>query len=92
MMENIIQLSRDGQLKLSPRLRRTLGLRSGEYLHVQVVGRSLILTPQKVIDKDQAYFWSAEWQAAERAAQADIETGRTKTFDNVEALIQDLNS
>lgn len=91
-MENIIQLSRDGQLKLSPRLRRSLGLRSGEYLHVKIVGHSLILTPQKVLDKDQAYFWSAEWQAAEQAAQADIETGRTKSFDDVERLISELNS
>ncbi len=91
-MENIINLARDGQLKLSPNLLRMLGLENGEYLHVQIVGHSLILTPQKIIDQDQAYFWSEEWQAAERAAQADIDAGRVAAFSNVDDLIRDLNS
>lgn len=91
-MESIVQLSQDGQVKLSLDLRRALGLRNGEYLHVRVVGHSLILTPQKLVDQDQAYFWSEEWQAAERAAQADIENGRVETFNSVEDLIRELNS
>ncbi len=91
-MENVVKLSRDGQVKLSPALRRVLGLRDGEYLHVQVVGHSLILTPQKLIDQDQAYFWSEEWQAAERAAQEDIDAGRVVTFGDVDELVRDLNS
>lgn len=51
-----------------------------------------MLTPQKVIDKDQSYFWSEEWQAAERAAQADIDSGRVETFSNIDDLIRDLTS
>jgi bifunctional DNA-binding transcriptional regulator/antitoxin component of YhaV-PrlF toxin-antitoxin module len=91
-MENVIKLSRDGQVKLSSDLRRVLGLRNGEYLHVKVVGHSLVLTPQKLIDQDQAYFWSEEWQAAERAAQQDIDAGRIETFSTVDELVRDLNS
>ncbi len=91
-MENIVKLSRDGQVRLSPTLRRHLGLRSGQYLQVKVIGKSLVLTPQKVLDQDQAYFWSEEWQAAERAAQQDIDAGRVETFANVDDLIRDLNS
>jgi len=40
-----------------------------------------------VADKDQAYYWSAEWQAAERKADADIAAGWVKTFDTVDELI-----
>ena len=67
-------------------------MRAGEYVHAKVVGHSLVLTPKKIIDQDQAYFWSEEWQAAEREADADIAAGRVRTFDNVEDLIRELNS
>ncbi len=44
-----------------------------------------------MIDKSQAYFWSADWQEAERAAQADIDARRVQTFDSVEDLLADLD-
>ena len=44
----------------------------------------------KMIDKSQAYFWSKEWQEAEREASEDIKAGRVKAFDSVEKLIEDL--
>jgi len=43
-----------------------------------------------MIDKSQAYFWSKEWQEAEREASEDIKAGRVKVFDSVEKLIEDL--
>jgi hypothetical protein len=36
------------------------------------------------IDPDQAWFWSEEWQAAERRADADVESGRYQDFDDVD--------
>jgi hypothetical protein len=33
---------------------------------------------------DQAYYWTEEWQAGEREAEADIKAGRVRTFTNVE--------
>jgi hypothetical protein len=29
-----------------------------------------------VIDKEQAWFWTAEWQAAERQAEEDLRAGQ----------------
>jgi len=91
-MENFIKLSRNGQLTLPPAVRRALGLRAGELVEMKLVGHSLVVTPKKIIDKDQAYYWSAEWQAAERAADADIAAGNVKTFDTVGELMKELNS
>lgn len=39
---------------------------------------------------EQAYFWSATWQAGERKADQDIAEGRVKTFDTMHDLIADL--
>lgn len=43
------------------------------------------------IDPDQAWFWTDTWQAGEREVDADIAAGRITTYDNVEALIADLD-
>jgi hypothetical protein len=40
--------------------------------------------------EDQAWYWSDGWQAAEREAEAEIARGAVKTFDTMEALLNDL--
>lgn len=50
-----------------------------------------VLVPKKLVDKDQAYFWTKRWQENELEANEDIEAGRVKTFDSVEELIKDLD-
>ena len=50
------------------------------------------MTSKKLIDKSQAYFWTAEWQAAEREASADIAAGRVREFDDIEDLIASLDA
>jgi len=39
----------------------------------------------------QAYFWTREGRAAEAEAQAATAAGRVKSFDSVEALLEELN-
>ena len=50
-----------------------------------------VVTPKKLVDKSQAYFWTEEWQKGEAEAEADIRAGRVKTFDSVEELLEDLD-
>jgi len=40
----------------------------------------------------QSYFWTEEWQKAEREATRDIATGKVHTFEDVEQLIDFLHS
>jgi hypothetical protein len=47
-------------------------------------------SPKRLVDKDQAYFWSREWQEAEREAEEDIRAGRVREFASVEELLRDL--
>ena len=38
----------------------------------------------------QAYFWTREWQAGEREADADIQVDRVEKFHRVKALMDNL--
>jgi hypothetical protein len=39
-------------------------------------------------DPAQAYFWSPDWQAAERASEQDLREGRFEEFERVEDAIR----
>ena len=43
------------------------------------------------ISKDQAWFWSKNWQAKEKVADKAIKEGKTKTFSSMERLVNDLH-
>ncbi len=44
------------------------------------------------IDPDQWWFWTPEWQAGEREADADLAAGRFQRFDSDEAFLTHLDS
>jgi hypothetical protein len=43
-------------------------------------------------DPEQAWFWTPEWQAGEREADADIAAGRTTVFHSEEEFFEALDS
>jgi hypothetical protein len=67
-------------------------IEEGDYIAVSVEGDTILLTPKRLIDKSQAYFWTEEWQRGEIEASDDIQTGRTSEFSDVEELIASLES
>lgn len=92
MMEQLVKVTRGGQVTLPASLRRAAGIDIGDYVEVTVTEEGLALKVKRVIDRAQAYFWSAEWQEAEREAQADLDADRSRRFDSVEDLIADLDN
>jgi len=91
MMEQLVKVTRGGQITLPAAIRRAAGIDVGDYVEVTVTEDGLVLKAKQVIDRAQAYFWTAEWQRAEREAQAEIDAGQGRRFDSVEALIADLD-
>jgi AbrB family looped-hinge helix DNA binding protein len=91
IMEQLVKVTRGGQITLPAAVRRAAGISVGDYVEVTITEDGLILRAKQVIDKSQAYFWSADWQAAEREAQADIDAERVRSFNSVEDLIADLD-
>lgn len=82
---------RNFQVTLPETLRKRLGIDVGDILEAEIKDGKIVLLPKKMIDADQAYFWSKGWQAAEKEAQQDIKTGKVKKFDNVSQLIKELD-
>ena len=88
----LTKVAAQGRITLPAVVRQAANIEEGDFIEIRVEGDSLILTPKKLIDKGQAYFWTPEWQAAEQEASADIAAGRVWEFDSVEDLIASLES
>lgn len=81
-----------GQLTLPDDIRRAAHLEAGDLLEAELTPDGILLRPQKLIDATQAWFWSPEWQAGEREADADRAAGNVEGFESGQALIEALRS
>lgn len=87
--------------KLSPGEQRLL---AGAQVKIERIQKNLIqakgltLAEARVaarvglIDTEQIYWWTEEWQKAEREAEAEIRAGGAKSFERIEDLLRDLRS
>lgn len=87
----VLQIRQNFQITLPAVIRKRLGLHIGDIVETTIKEGRIILIPKRTIDLEQAWFWTKEWQDAEKEAEADIRTGRVKKFKNVEKLIKDLD-
>ena len=94
MAEDIIltKVTRNGQITLPASVRRQTNIEEGDYIAVSVEGDRILLTPKRLIDKSQEYFWTEEWQRGEFEATEDIKAGRATEFSDVEDLIASLDA
>ncbi len=89
-MVSYTKVTRHGQITLPSPVRRELGIEEGDIIEITIEDDRAVLAPKKLVDKSQAYFWSQAWQEAEREASEDIRAGRTRSFDSVDKLIEEL--
>ena len=85
------KVTRHGQITLPASVRKQLGIEEGDLVEIEVEDERAVLMPKKLVDKNQAYFWTKRWQEAEREADEDIKSGRVKTFTSVDELIKELD-
>lgn len=81
-----------GQLTLPEEIRAAARLEDGDLLDAEITDEGILLRPRKVIDATQAWFWTPEWQAGERDADADRAAGRVESFGSGEELSAALRS
>ena len=80
-----------GQLTLPDEIRKAARLEEGDLLEAEVTAEGILLRPQKLIDATQAWFWTPDWQAGEREADADRSAGRLETFQSDEEFLATLS-
>lgn len=85
-----VQVRKKFQITLPKSVRQNLRLNEGDLLTVEVRDHEIVLRPQKLIDRNQSWYWTPEWQAAEREASDDIAAGRFDDFATMDDMISDL--
>lgn len=88
MKPEISTLKKKGQVTIPAGVRKLLDLSEDDQLEVSVEEGRIILNPVVTISKDQAWFWTKEWQKEEREAEDDIANGQVDTFDDVTDAIK----
>ncbi len=88
----LVKVADRGVVTLPAAIRRATDIEKGDFLELVVEGREIRALPKKLVDKDQAYFWSREWQEGEHEAEEDINQGRVEDFDSVDELLEELSS
>lgn len=86
------KVTRNHQVSIPKNIRDRLGLREGDYVEFEERDGEIVMVPKRLIDADQAWFWTPEWQAGERAADDDIKAGRVsgpfKTMDELKRHLE----
>lgn len=88
----ITRVGPKNQITIPAEVVKRLGLKAGDYLEVEVRDDTLQLVPQRLIPRDQAWYWTKEWQAMEREADEAIASGDlSPVFETAEDAIRYLD-
>jgi len=87
----IAKISPKHQITIPKEAFEKLRLEVGDFLEVDVTEEGLLFIPKKLISKDQAWFWTKEWQTKEKEADEAIEKGDVSgPFKNSKDLVRHL--
>ena len=86
-MPELIQVRKKAQVTLPQSVRQALNIEEGDFLDAVVKNGEIVLRVKKLVDKEQAWFWTRRWQEGEREAEQDIRAGRTHRFDSAKEAI-----
>ena len=80
------------QFTLPKEILKAARLSPGDPLEITYEDDTIILRPQIHIPRDQAWFWTKEWQKGELEAEADIRAGRVTKAQSLKGLFRRLDS
>ncbi|MBI4282586.1 MAG: AbrB/MazE/SpoVT family DNA-binding domain-containing protein [Chloroflexi bacterium] len=86
-MSELIQVRKKAQVTLPQSVRQALNIEEGDFLDAIVKDGEIVLRVKKLVDKEQAWFWTKRWQEGEREAEEDIRAGRVHRFDSAKEAV-----
>ena len=89
---HVTKVRAKGQVTIPADIRQAARLEEGDPVEVEIVDDGILLRPMKVIDASQAWFWTPEWQAGEREADADLAAGRFDRYESDEEFLAALRA
>ena len=85
------KLGKSNQVAIPKEIVTTLRLKKDDYLEIYIENNKIILEPKVLVPKDQAYFFTGEWQIDEQDAEEDVRKGRITKTKNLEELFQKMD-
>jgi antitoxin PrlF len=86
----VVKILRHGQITLPKEIRRILGVEEGDLLEVGLENARVVLHPKVLVDKETVL--SEVGKVKIKEALEALAKKEVKEFDNVEDLINELNS
>jgi AbrB family looped-hinge helix DNA binding protein len=86
-MSDLVQVRKKAQVTLPQSVRQELGIVEGDFLDIQVRSGEIVLRVKKLVDKEQAWFWTNRWQQGEKEAEEDIRAGRVHNFPDTKKAV-----
>lgn len=90
-MPAISKIQRSFQVTIPTELRKKLDLKVGDIVLIEDHEDGILLKPQSLIDRSQAWFWSKEWQEEEKKIDKDFGKGDVKISNSVDEFLEDLH-
>lgn len=86
-----IKITSNGAVTLPAQFRKALGLKIGDFVNAELKKGQVVLKPARIIDAEDSWFWTKEWQEGEAEADRDIAEGRVSgPFNTAEDFLKEL--
>lgn len=82
MAKKMISIGKRGVVYMPKEIMTEFHLNEGDYLEAYGTPEGIVLKPKVFVDKDQAWFWTKQWQNGEKEADKDVKAGKVATHAN----------
>lgn len=82
-MGTTVKVREKYQVTIPEDVRAKVPLNVGERVEVVAQGSEIVIRPIIEIPRDQAWFWSKEWQEQVSRSRKDVKEGKVKEFKSV---------
>ncbi|MBI1870593.1 MAG: AbrB/MazE/SpoVT family DNA-binding domain-containing protein [Chlamydiae bacterium] len=82
----ITKITRNFQITIPAEIRKFFNLQVGSLLDFSRERHKIVLQQKRLIDEDQAWFWTKEWQKGEKEVEKDKKLNRIRSFKDVSEM------
>ncbi|MFH1778391.1 MAG: AbrB/MazE/SpoVT family DNA-binding domain-containing protein [Candidatus Omnitrophota bacterium] len=83
---SLAKVTRNFQVTIPASIRKLLHIHEGTMINFSVKNGEVVLKPKVMIDEDQTWFWTKEWQQGEKEIEQARQKGDTLSFDSVKQM------